>query len=264
MVSNMTNARVFLARFPWSLRVLLLGVAGVLYYFFQPDSNPNPDPSRARDVVAMTQTQLDHRQQSRSSANWSPKQPALAIPLTKSVGDAQRPVVRDTGETQNPTITSTAQPPQTLDQFRKLAVEEAVPTLNGETMRADQAEAYNEALLQRALEAIRSEHHNLHAQAMDQLASLSDARASFALMDAIARSAGVNANYRFNAVSALARYAEAGQFSDVASIDYIQQLMSDSDSDVRMIARQVIDQMKQAMTVAIAEPPEEVSTSIEP
>jgi hypothetical protein len=135
-------------------------------------------------------------------------------------------------------------PPGTLNEFRRMAVEEPTHDADGPPVRPEQDQQFTEALLHRALEALRSEHRNLHAEAIDELGSLQDPRAAHALMEAVTKSAGGDASYRFNAVAALAKYVETARSSDAVAVSFLKMLASDNDSDVRSIAAEVINQIE--------------------
>lgn len=170
--------------------------------------------------------------------------PETSKGLSQPMSDSASPIAGSDGATASP---------QTLDEFQRIAVEEAQPVGDSEEValldpaaRIAQDQDYNEALLQRALDALGSEQQQLYPEALEQLASLKDPRASEALIEAVSRSASAAASDRFQAVAALVRHAEETQFSDAAVVSILQQLVSDSDNDVRSIASQVLAEMKRS------------------
>ena len=143
-------------------------------------------------------------------------------------------------------------PPRTLDDLAPIAEQEGPPRAaargTGNEDRAvnePQPQRYNEALLQRALDALRTEHTGLHLEAMKQLATLSDPRATDALREAVSRMATEDSAQRFQAVSALVQHAEQTRFSDRASVALLQELARDKDVDVRSLAGEALSQMPQ-------------------
>ena len=158
--------------------------------------------------------------------------------LSQPMSDSASPIAESDGATASP---------QTLAEFQRITVEEAQPVGDSEevalldpAVRIAQDQDYNEALLQRALDALGSEQRQLHSEALQQLASLKDPRASQALIEAVSRSASAAPNDRFQTVAALVRHAEETQFSDAAVVSLLQQLVSDSDNNVRSIVSQVL------------------------
>lgn len=164
--------------------------------------------------------------------------------LSPPMSDSASPIAGSDGATASP---------QTLAEFQRITVEEAQSVGDSEEValldpaaRIAQDQDYNEALLQRALDALGSEQQQLYPEALGQLASLKDPRASQALIEAVSSSASAAASDRFQAVAALVRHAEETQFSDAAVVSLLQQLVSDSDNDVRSIASQVLAEMERS------------------
>ena len=177
-----------------------------------------------------------------------PGRPRIALKIAKKLPSVLKPGV----ETGAPPP-GRSDPPQTLDDFRPLTVQEIIPSMEAKAF-ADQDPAeqqlreqeQNEEILSRALDVLRSEHRQLHVAAMDELAGIKDPRATQALLEAALSRAGVDAEYRFQSVAALSRHAEKLQFADASSVDLLKQLASDSDLSVRSIAREALRQMEQA------------------
>ncbi len=137
--------------------------------------------------------------------------------------------------------------PQTLEEFRPSHSEVETPDLQGDVFahlnpQTDPAspreDEHRQALLQRALDALQTEHQHLHAQAIDELASLHDPSAAAALIDAATRG-----QLRYQAVEALGRYAASFQDADGASLAALQRLAQDPDPAVSRLAKQFLEQL---------------------
>lgn len=134
--------------------------------------------------------------------------------------------------------------PESLEEFEPITMEEPF-TAGDEGEDADRASsadnaAYNEALLQRALNALGSEHKNLHPYAIEQLADLKDPRATQALIDVALNGAKQTPQVHRRAVAALSQRVEELGSADTASTDALKQLAQDSDQEVRNIASQAL------------------------
>ena len=153
-----------------------------------------------------------------------------------------------TGRSVDNQLNSERLPPQTLDDFRPIGDEEGTPQSDEVVVKVGHEQEYkfNHAVLKRSLDVLRSEQTHLHSDAMNELADMTDPSAGQGLIEAVARSAGIDADYRFRAVAALARHAEVTQFSDLSAVFYLKQLVSDTDTDVRSIAAQSLLQMERA------------------
>lgn len=138
--------------------------------------------------------------------------------------------------------------PQTLEEFRPSHSEVETPDLEGDVFAhlnpqtdptAPREDEHRQALLQRALDALQTEHQHLHAQAIDELASLHDPSAAAALIEAANRG-----QLRYQAVEALGRYAASFQKgADGASLAALQRLAQDPDPAVSRLAKQFLEQL---------------------
>lgn len=138
--------------------------------------------------------------------------------------------------------------PQTLDEFRAVVAEEdpaeseePMPATTDVTAMSTRELTIQAALLERALDALGSEHPHLHAQALDELGSLRDPRATEALI-AATRSGAV----RLQALEALGRHAVNPDFGGAALVQTVQHLADDSDRTIRQLAQQILASMQRA------------------
>ena len=134
--------------------------------------------------------------------------------------------------------------PQTLDEFRPISPVQAPDDPEAPDLDANasfQEAEYREALLQRALEALKSEHQQLRPEALDQLASLLDPRATEALIAA----ANGGGELRAVAVEALTRHAANHEYADATSVAALQRIAEDSDPAVKQLAQQALEAMDQ-------------------
>jgi hypothetical protein len=106
-------------------------------------------------------------------------------------------------------------------------------------------------MLQRAIDALRSEHRALHTEALGELGYIQDARASYALIEAINRSAGSDAPYRFEATAALARQVETAASPDPVALAFLRTLTTDVDADVRSVALAALKGTEDASTNSV-------------
>lgn len=141
--------------------------------------------------------------------------------------------------------------PQSLDEFQSLTMEEGSldPMAEGRqeidpAMQLAKEQEYNEALLRRALDALKSEHQHLHREAINQLQGIKDPRATQALVEAAASSEAKNPKARVQAVEILWRHAADLQFADATSVNALKQLAGDDDSRVAEVARQALRSMQ--------------------
>jgi hypothetical protein len=147
--------------------------------------------------------------------------------------------------------------PQSLDELQPITVEEAFSDSEAAgddaadpSARLAQEQEYNEALLQRALNALKSEHKHLHVEAIDQLADLEDPRATESIVQAVSSGAGLDPKSRLQAVGALRRHAENLHFADATSVNALKQLAEDSDENIRSLARQALQHMEHYQNIA--------------
>ncbi len=133
--------------------------------------------------------------------------------------------------------------PQTLDEFRAVTPLQAPDDPEAPDLDANasfQAE-YQEALLQRAVDALKSEYQQLRTEALDQLANLLDPRATEALIAA----ANGGGELRAVAVEALTRHAANHEYADATSVAALQRIALDSDPAVKQLAQQALEAMDQ-------------------
>lgn len=147
---------------------------------------------------------------------------------------------------------------ESLEDFRALAMEELRSDRAGEAQESVGSsdllalqEEYEEALIERALSALSSEHVHLYEEALDQLVGIDDPRATEILVEA-ARTE-TDSTIRMQAVDALWRHAANLEFSDVMSIEALRQLAEDSDERVRGMASQALRDMDQYDEEALGE-----------
>jgi hypothetical protein len=147
--------------------------------------------------------------------------------------------------------------PESLEDFEPITMQE--PFTAGDegedTDRASSADnpAYNEALLQRALNALGSEHKDLHPYAIEQLADLKDPKATQALIDVALNGAEKTPQvHRRRAVAALSQRVEQLGSADATSTNALKQLAQDSDQEVRNIASQALQAILAATATGAA------------
>lgn len=141
-------------------------------------------------------------------------------------------------------VSAVAGTPQTLDEFRPISPVQAPDDPEAPDLDANasfQEAEYQEALLQRALDALKSEHQQLRTEALDQLASLLDPRATEALIAA----ANGGGELRALAVEALTRHAANHEYADATSVAALQRMAQDSDPAVKQLAQQALEAMEQ-------------------
>jgi hypothetical protein len=142
--------------------------------------------------------------------------------------------------------------PQSLDELMAISpIEEASSDEDSDSnedrdpsVRLAREQEYQEALLNRAVTALRSEHRHLYEEAIDQLGAINDLRAVQALIDAIEDRDGLDRNLRRRAVEALWQHATNTRFSDVSSIQALRKLSDDSDENIRNLAHQALKDME--------------------
>ncbi len=137
--------------------------------------------------------------------------------------------------------------PQTLDEFRPVSPvatpdDPEAPDLDANA--SSQEAEYREALLQRALDALKSEHRQLRTEALDQLASLLDPRSTEALIAA----ANGGGELRAVAVEALTRHAANHGYADATAVAALQRMAQGSDPAVKQLAQQAMEAMDQYQT----------------
>jgi hypothetical protein len=142
--------------------------------------------------------------------------------------------------------------PQSLDEFQPIAVEEpsqerevAGDTPSDPAEHEARDDVYHEALLHRALDALKSEHKHLHGEAINHLAGLEDPRAMQTLVQVALDGGGLDARLRLQAVGALVQHAENLQFTDSVPVDVLKTLSEDTDANVRSIAQRALQHSKQ-------------------
>lgn len=187
-----------------------------------------------------------------------PKPKPSPILVTRAISPAasQGALPADPGPPDTPADERETDGPESLEEFEPITMEE--PFTAGDegedTDRASSADnpAYNEALLQRALNALGSEHKDLHPYAIEQLADLKDARAMQALIDVALNGAEQTPQVHRRAVAALGRRVEQLGSADMASTNALKQLAQDSDQEVRNIASQALQAISAAAATGVA------------
>jgi HEAT repeats len=175
-----------------------------------------------------------------------PKPKSSPISVTRAISPAasQGALPADPRPPDTPADERETDGPESLEEFEPITMEE--PFTAGDegedTDRASSADnlAYNEALLQRALNALGSEHKHLHPYAIEQLADLKDPRATQALIDVALNGAKQTPQVHRRAVAALSQRVEQLGSADTASANALKQLSQDSDQEVRNIASQAL------------------------
>jgi hypothetical protein len=142
--------------------------------------------------------------------------------------------------------------PQSLDELLAIPIETALSDDDSDSnedrdpsIRLAREQEYQEALLNRAVTALQSEHRHLYEEAIDQLGAINDPRAVQALIDAIEDHDGLDRSTRRWAVEALWQHATNTRFSDVNSIQALRQFSEDNDENIRNLAHQVLKEMEQ-------------------
>ncbi|MGH8534106.1 MAG: HEAT repeat domain-containing protein [Gammaproteobacteria bacterium] len=139
--------------------------------------------------------------------------------------------------------------PQTLDEFRPISMEMLTATSGIESGNDTDAsgqllmqQRYQEARLDRALDALGSEHKPLYKEALNDLIGIDDPRATKAIVDAaLTPTEWIS---RISAVETLSQHALNLQFSDRASVNALRQLVEDGDVEVRQVVRNVLTDMQ--------------------
>ncbi len=142
--------------------------------------------------------------------------------------------------------------PQSLDEFQPITMEQGASDpmavvrqeVDPATQLAKEQE-HQEMLLQRALDALKSEHKHLHVEAIHQLQGMKDPRATQALVDIALSGEAKDPKVQVQAVETLSRHAADLEFRDEASITALKQLAEASDTRVAEIARQALRDMQQ-------------------
>lgn len=155
----------------------------------------------------------------------------------------RRPVMEPPAEAADPGK------PHTLEEFRPIAGEAQDPDLvradsDLEIMRAKQQEQ-EEAFLLRALEVLQSDHKQLHPEAIQQLASIKDPRATQVLIEA-ARDTS-DGEIRAQAVESLWLHASELQFADAAANNVLKDLANNEDSPIGQLARHALQEMQHVL-----------------
>ncbi len=138
--------------------------------------------------------------------------------------------------------------PKSLDEFQPIAVGDAFFGADGKQELSQEerlavVQEYNEALLKRALDVLKSDYKHLQAEAINQLVGMDDPRIPQVLVEAA--STGLDAKSRAQAVEALWRHVGHLRFTDATSVDALKQLAEDSDANVSTIARRALQDMQQ-------------------
>ncbi len=166
------------------------------------------------------------------------------LPVARAIAPAasQAALSPDPESPDTPADERETERPESLEEFEPVTPEEPfTASEEGEdTVSSADHPANNEALLQRALNALGSEHQHLHPDAIEQLADLKDPRATQALIDAALNGAGQTPQVRHQAVAALSRRVEQRGSADTASTDALKQLAQDSDQGVRNIVSEAL------------------------
>jgi len=143
--------------------------------------------------------------------------------------------------------------PLSLDEFQAIAPEEqSGPSLdaseegsNNPSSDPESQQRYHEGVVDRALAALASGHHHLKQEAINQLASLEDPRATEALLQAVNGNLGIDPPLRIEAVAALGRNAAEQGLARGEAVDTLQRLAQGSDAELRSIAKEALGNMRQ-------------------
>jgi hypothetical protein len=141
-----------------------------------------------------------------------------------------------------------AEAPKSLDEFQPIAVGDTFFGADGKQEldqedRLAAVQEYNEALLKRALDVLKSDYKHLQAEAINQLVGMDDPRVAQLLVETA--STGLDAKSRAQAVETLWRHVGYLRFADATSVDALKQLAEDSDANVSTIARRALQDMQQ-------------------
>ncbi|MEE9346534.1 MAG: hypothetical protein V3U88_13085 [Methylococcales bacterium] len=133
--------------------------------------------------------------------------------------------------------------PLSLDEFEPLKFADLPSSISDDdgvddSVDESREQEHNQALLERALSVLESEHANLYAEAFDQLADIEDESALDALTQAVLGNTEITSETRLQAVDALTRRALNSESFETSSNDVLNQLASDQDENVRALARQ--------------------------
>ncbi|MFH0343346.1 MAG: HEAT repeat domain-containing protein [Chromatiales bacterium] len=141
--------------------------------------------------------------------------------------------------------------PTSLDEFEPLN-EGDDPDVDSEddegqdlTARSERQQRYNDAVLNRALNALRSPNQNLRLEAINALGGLEDDRVADVLVEAANDRSNENATLRAEAVSGLYRNSAAFGFANGRAVDTLKQLAEDADHGIRSIAQSALRDMAQ-------------------
>ena len=139
--------------------------------------------------------------------------------------------------------------PSSLDEFQAIArEEESAPGLDVSeeghpsgypSLASESHQRYTEAIVDRALAALASAHHHLKPEAINQLASLEDPKATEALLQAVNGNLDIAASLRVEAVAALGRNAADAEFNNDA-VDTLKLLAQGSDAQLKAIAKEAL------------------------
>lgn len=142
--------------------------------------------------------------------------------------------------------------PNNLDEFQSIGDKQV--TVDGQDddgielwVKAAGRQDLNDAMLQRALNALNSEHEHLYGEALSQLGGLQDPRAGSALAEVISSTPGFDTELRLRAVAALIQNAENSRFSDPTHVQLLTKLSNDIDVNIRGMAAQALQQMPKVM-----------------
>lgn len=142
--------------------------------------------------------------------------------------------------------------PQHLDEFQSIGDKQA--NVDGQagdgielSVKTAEGQDLNDAMLQRALNALNSGHEQLYGDALSQLGGLHDPRAGAALAEMVSSASGFGTELRLRAVAAFIQNAENSRFSDPAHVQLLTKLSNDGDVNVRGIAGQALLEMQGLM-----------------
>lgn len=140
--------------------------------------------------------------------------------------------------------------PKSLDEFQPIKMEERWLGVNHAEHESSEGseqlmieQRYQEALVQRAQDAINSEHEHLYKHALNQLVGINDPQATEMLIDATTME--TNWISRAQAVDALSQHAANLQFADTTSIDALKQLSEDGNNEVSSVALKALREIEQ-------------------
>lgn len=147
--------------------------------------------------------------------------------------------------------------PTSLDEFEPLNVEDDLADVDSEddagqdlTARSEKEQRsserqqrYHDAVLNRALNALRSPNQNLRLEALNALGGLEDDRVADVLVEAANDRSNGSATLRAEAVSALYRNTAELGFANGRAVDTLKQLAKDADDRIRGIAQSALRDM---------------------